>query len=153
MIVTTEKMVSLTSELPTKAAKIRALAEAGVPRADIARFLDIRYQHVRNVLVATQHQPASEPGKAQPPEPKDQPGKVRIGPEGEVRIPEIVLQRLGLSEGHSLFVEVVEGEIHLLSVTAAVRRAQAKIREFIPEGISLVDELLQDRRREAEGDE
>src|SRR6185437_2175833 len=30
--------------------KIRALAAAGYPRADIARFLGKRYQHVRNVL-------------------------------------------------------------------------------------------------------
>ena len=34
----------------TVADKIRALAAAGVPRADIARFLGKRYQHVRNVL-------------------------------------------------------------------------------------------------------
>jgi antitoxin component of MazEF toxin-antitoxin module len=34
----------------TVADKIRALAGAGVPRADIARFLGKRYQHVRNVL-------------------------------------------------------------------------------------------------------
>lgn len=32
--------------------KIRALNNYGVPRAEIARLLDKRYQHVRNVLVA-----------------------------------------------------------------------------------------------------
>ena len=35
----------------TKSSKIRALNSKGHKRADIARFLDIRYQHVRNVLV------------------------------------------------------------------------------------------------------
>ena len=39
------------SELPTKSAKIRALDAEGWSRSDIARALDIRYQHVRNVLV------------------------------------------------------------------------------------------------------
>ena len=34
----------------TVADKIRALSAAGVARADIARFLGKRYQHVRNVL-------------------------------------------------------------------------------------------------------
>lgn len=34
----------------TKSSKIRALNSKGHKRADIARFLDIRYQHVRNVL-------------------------------------------------------------------------------------------------------
>lgn len=33
-----------------KSKVIRELSSAGMPRADIARFLDIRYQHVRNVL-------------------------------------------------------------------------------------------------------
>lgn len=37
--------------LATKSAKIRALAEAGFARTEIAEFLKIRYQHVRNVLV------------------------------------------------------------------------------------------------------
>jgi hypothetical protein len=29
-------------------------------------------------------------------------------------------------------------------------RAQALVRQFVPEGVSLVDELLEDRRREVE---
>jgi DNA-binding NarL/FixJ family response regulator len=36
--------------LPTKSARIRALARDGMKRADIARKLNIRYQHVKNVL-------------------------------------------------------------------------------------------------------
>ncbi|MES0038623.1 hypothetical protein NKJ74_25730 [Mesorhizobium sp. M0046] len=37
--------------LTTKSARIRALALAGYERAEIARMLEIRYQHVRKVLV------------------------------------------------------------------------------------------------------
>jgi len=37
--------------LPTKSAKIRALAAAGLSRSEIAKGLGIRYQHVRNVLI------------------------------------------------------------------------------------------------------
>lgn len=37
--------------LNTKADKIRALNAAGYSRADIARLLGIRYQHVRNTLI------------------------------------------------------------------------------------------------------
>lgn len=37
--------------LNSKSAKIRALAEAGYLRTEIAEFLSIRYQHVRKVLV------------------------------------------------------------------------------------------------------
>lgn len=38
------------NDLPTKSAKIRALAAKGYARARIAEALRIRYQHVRNVL-------------------------------------------------------------------------------------------------------
>lgn len=37
--------------LPTKSAKIRVLNKEGWTRSEIARFMDIRYQHVRNVLI------------------------------------------------------------------------------------------------------
>jgi hypothetical protein len=47
----------IVSGLTTKADKIRALSAAGLARADIARFLGISYQHVRNTLV--QGRPAS----------------------------------------------------------------------------------------------
>lgn len=43
-------LVSL-DHLPTKAEKIRTLARAGYLRADIARLLGVRYQHVRRVLL------------------------------------------------------------------------------------------------------
>lgn len=39
------------SGLPSKSAKIRYLASIGMSRSQIAKKLDIRYQHVRNVLV------------------------------------------------------------------------------------------------------
>ena len=38
--------------LKTKSDKIRALSKAGFARTEIAQFLQIRYQHVRSVLVA-----------------------------------------------------------------------------------------------------
>src|SRR6516225_8647367 len=44
------RMSAIASCYATVADKIRALAAEGVPRADIARFLGKRYQHVRNVL-------------------------------------------------------------------------------------------------------
>src|ERR1700753_1713892 len=45
-----ERLGAIAARHTTVADKIRALAAAGVPRADIARFLGKRYQHVRNVL-------------------------------------------------------------------------------------------------------
>jgi hypothetical protein len=41
----------VTSGLATKSEKIRALAKSGYSRVEIAALLDIRYQHVRKVLL------------------------------------------------------------------------------------------------------
>jgi AbrB family looped-hinge helix DNA binding protein len=150
MAVSAEQMDSLTKSLPTKSAKIRRLAEAGVARADIARFLNLRYQHVRNVLVAAEHNPGREEAAKPADTTDEQSGRVRIGPQGRIQIPAATIAKLGLKEGQTLFVEVESGEIHLLPVAAAVSRAQAIIRKFVPAEVSLVDQLLEDRRREVE---
>lgn len=42
---------SLLEETVTKSAMIRRLDSEGFKRMEIAKFMDIRYQHVRNVLV------------------------------------------------------------------------------------------------------
>src|SRR5580693_9113746 len=44
------RLGAIAARYTTVADKIRALSAAGVARADIARFLGKRYQHVRNVL-------------------------------------------------------------------------------------------------------
>ena len=41
----------LTKGLDTKSSKIRKLYSEGWEKGDISRYLNIRYQHVRNVLV------------------------------------------------------------------------------------------------------
>jgi hypothetical protein len=41
----------ITNGLTTKSDKIRALAQAGYDRTEISQILDIRYQHVRNVML------------------------------------------------------------------------------------------------------
>jgi hypothetical protein len=41
-----------------------------------------------------------------------------------------------------------DGELRLLTLPAAIRLAQAIVRESVPAGTRLADELLEDRRRE-----
>jgi AbrB family looped-hinge helix DNA binding protein len=146
-------MRRLTKGLASKSDKMRALAKAGYERADIARFLGTRYQFVRNVLVQEETRDAkraatmaaSENGAA-----GLAPTKLRLGPDGRVVIPAAFREVLKLSEGDTLVASIADGELHLLTIQAAVRRAQAIVRRFVPEGVSLVDELLEDRRREVE---
>ncbi len=143
---------ALTEGLATTSAKIRALDAAGYARSEIASFLGIRYQHVRNVLVRDLER-AAAPATHGDKSTELGPAKVRIGPDGRIVIPAAFRDRLGVKEDDVLFASVVDGEIHLLTKAAAVRRAQAVVRQFVPRGVSLVDELLADRRREAEGEQ
>jgi len=137
--------------------RIRALDRAGYRRADIARFLGKRYQQVRNVLVGDQQVGRSPKiGETEAPanrsEPEVQSGseKVRMGPNGQIEIPARFREALGLKDRDVLFARLEEGEIKLLTPQAAMRRAQALVRKYVPEGVSLVDEFLADRRQEVE---
>ena len=143
--------------LTSKSAKIRALAARGMKRADIARLLGIRYQHVRNVLehdkvlnAGTKGEGAGE--SSSPPDQVQTASsvKLRIGPDGRIVVPAAFREAVGLKEGDVLFARLDGGEIHLLTPKAAMRRAQSIVREFVPQGVSLVDELIEDRRREVE---
>ena len=74
--------------------------------------------------------------------------KLKIGPGGRVVIPATIREQLGLSEGDVLMATFENGELRLISLAESVRRAQAIVRSRVPAGVSLVDELLEDRRQE-----
>jgi AbrB family looped-hinge helix DNA binding protein len=154
MHVDQQRMRQLTDGLVSKSDKMRALAKAGYKRQSIADFLGTRYQFVRNVLVQDEARNAKKlvattaSGEAQLP-----PTKLRLGPDGRVVIPAAFREVLGLSEGDTLIASIDDGELNLLTRRAAVRRAQAIVRQFVPKGVSLVDELIEDRRREVERDQ
>jgi AbrB family looped-hinge helix DNA binding protein len=78
--------------------------------------------------------------------------KVRVDSDLNIVVPATLTEALGLKEGDVLFARVENGEIHLLTPAAVARRAQAIVRQFVPEGVSLVDELIEDRRREVEAE-
>src|ERR1700734_2853137 len=142
-------MRQLTDGLTSKSEKMRVLAKAGYKRNVIADFLGTRYQFVRNVLVQDEARSAKK-AAASMDEGQLAPTKVRLGPDGRVVIPAAFREALGLSEGDTLIASIDDGELNLLTRRAAVRRAQAIVRQFVPEGVSLVDELIDDRRREVE---
>ncbi len=134
------------------AAKIRALAAQGQSRADIARALGIRYQHVRNVLVRDEEKAKKATQSSNATTTSGKRAKIYVGPDRRVVLPAELTAALGLEPGTVLFARVSNDEILLLTREAVTRRVQALAREFVPEGVSLVDELLEDRRREVEAE-
>ncbi len=157
-----QRMDALTADLPSKSAKMRRLAAAGYERADIARYLGVRYQFVYNVLSAPQ--PKADEGatastsaatEAAIPSEQGQPQAspnwvwttVRKG--GSVDLPVAFLEALGLGEGDQVQLALKGGTVRISSRGAALREVQEFVRARVPEGVSLVDELIAERRAEA----
>jgi antitoxin component of MazEF toxin-antitoxin module len=159
------EMQAQTAEFKTKADKIRALAKAGYTRQQIADFLGIRYQHVRNVLVDDERKakallgppppdwPADLETKSAGP-PGDQPAKeprrtvkVKLGPGNQLAIPPHMLDALGWKAGDTIWVNLEgNGEIRLADAGAVTRHIQAWVRSLVPEGESLMDDLHEERQ-------
>jgi AbrB family looped-hinge helix DNA binding protein len=150
------RMKKLTEGLPSKSEKMRALAKAGYSRGEISRFLGTSYQFVRNVLVrdeerASAHQPTADVESVRVDDAaKRDSNRVCVGAGGEIVLPAALLKALDIKSGETLVVIADDGEIRLMPIATAVRKAQAIVRRYVPEGVSLVDELLEDRRREVE---
>ncbi|MFL5255300.1 MAG: AbrB/MazE/SpoVT family DNA-binding domain-containing protein [Rhodopila sp.] len=80
------------------------------------------------------------------------PQSVVMASNGRLVIPANVRSELGMQNGGNFIIHVEDGQVRLEPIHAAVARAQAIVRRYVPEGVSLVDELAEDRRREAEGE-
>ncbi len=167
------RMQRITEGLPTKSEKMRQLAMAGFKRSEIAKYLGVRYQFVYNVLSA----PAPKRGRAgRGVQPKSTPSPsevscapqtamaepparwiwTRIGKNGAIALPEALRAALAIREGDSVQLVIEDDAIRILTRDAALRALTSDVRRTIPEGVSLVDELIGDRRaeaaREASGD-
>ena len=73
-----------------------------------------------------------------------------VAPNGRVVIPADIRAALGVKDGGKLIARVENGALVLETIQAAVARAQAMVRKYVPEGTNLVDEFIADRRAEAE---
>ena len=67
-----------------------------------------------------------------------------------VVVPADFLQALGLKEGDGVILELDGDELRVRSAHAALRRIQEWLRPYAREGVSIVDELIAERRAEAE---
>lgn len=137
--------------LPSIAAKIRALDGAGYARADVARFLGKRYQHVDNVLKQARRKAAGAPARSGA---SDRPRnvasqKLRVAEDGRIVIPAEMRSAMRIDESGHLTARVVEGELRVLTPKAAIFRLRRMVRDKAPAGVSLVDELIAERRAEA----
>ena len=73
----------------------------------------------------------------------------KLGEGGRLVIPAEYRKALGVDTGDELVVELEEGSLRISTVREGIRRAQELVRSYIPEGVRLSDELIEERRREA----
>jgi AbrB family looped-hinge helix DNA binding protein len=73
----------------------------------------------------------------------------RLGAGGRFVIPASYRKALGLRPGDMLVLRMEDGELWVSTRDRAIKRVQAYVRRYVPSGVSLVDELIHERREEA----
>ena len=74
--------------------------------------------------------------------------KTKIGNSGRIVIPASFRKALGVKPGDELILSLRDGELRIFTPRQAIKRAQGILRRYIPEGRSLSEELIQERRIE-----
>jgi bifunctional DNA-binding transcriptional regulator/antitoxin component of YhaV-PrlF toxin-antitoxin module len=74
--------------------------------------------------------------------------KTKLDEGGRIVIPPEYLQVLGIEVGDTLILRLEEGQVRIFTPQQAIRNAQELVRKYLPEGCSLSDELINERRLE-----
>ncbi|MGO9755486.1 MAG: AbrB/MazE/SpoVT family DNA-binding domain-containing protein [Roseiarcus sp.] len=74
---------------------------------------------------------------------------VKIINGGKMVIPAQFRREMGIGAGDTVVVEMTDGELRIRSLSSAIKKAQAIVQESVPDNVSLVDELIADRRAAA----
>jgi AbrB family looped-hinge helix DNA binding protein len=73
---------------------------------------------------------------------------VRVGPQGRIVIPAHIRQALGIHPGQTLVARIEDGRLVLETREQILVRVQSWFAQ-VPREVSLVDELIAERREEA----
>ncbi len=139
--------------IATVSDKILFLARQGMPRAEIARLLGKRYQHVRKVL-------ARDAAKLSwlKPTPLSAAStilRLKLSADRTLVLPPAALAAPGLPRGGAVAARIEEGAIRHSEPVAALRRVLKRLEplraRLAAEGCLGSNELITERRREAEG--
>ena len=76
--------------------------------------------------------------------------QARINQQGRIVIPKECRAEAGINAGDDLLIEVIgEGELRLRTRSRALKEAQAIVAPYLPKGRDLVQEFIDDRRKES----
>ena len=75
--------------------------------------------------------------------------RTRLSEKGRLVIPAAMRDALGMDVGGMLDLRVTDGELRISTMESRLRRAQEWVRQIVPPGVSLADELSAERREAA----
>ncbi len=75
--------------------------------------------------------------------------RMRVNPNGRVVIPASFRKRLGIRVGDEVVLRIEDDELRISTLKRNIERAQRLVRKHVKRGVSLVDELIAERREAA----
>lgn len=73
----------------------------------------------------------------------------KVSGAGRVVVPSEFRKQFGIEDGVDVVFSRTEYGVAVTTLEQAIRQAQETVRRYVPEGVSLVDELREDRRQDA----
>ena len=71
---------------------------------------------------------------------------MRINENGRVVIPASFRKALGINPGEEIILRIEDDELRITTMKRRIERAQRRARQYVKPGVSLVDELIAERR-------
>jgi len=75
--------------------------------------------------------------------------RTQISKSGRIVLPAKLRRALEIQAGDEIVMRLENGAIRIIPLRQAVNLAQKAVRQYVPEGVSLVDALIKERREEA----
>ena len=75
--------------------------------------------------------------------------RLRVNENGRLVIPASFRKALGIEVGDEVVLRLHDDELRITTQQKRIQRAQQRARKYLKEGVSLVDELLTERRQAA----
>jgi len=79
----------------------------------------------------------------------NQEARLRINENGRVVIPAAFRKALGIKAGDTVILSVEDDELRITTMKRRIERAQQRAQKYLKPGVSLVDELIAERREAA----
>ena len=118
----------------------RAVADVYVSEGGNEGTAFTQYSYWKKATLARREAPAGE----------GRPVQLRVDAAGRLEIPPDLLAAMQLGEDGRVTARVDGGELRLIAPRAALRRLRTAARELAPDGWTVVDSFIAEKRREAE---